>query len=304
MPTLDEYATHSPYTAPGRYAELLDAVPVDLPGLSTVVRNVLVHYRASGYKFPPERLEEIDNRWVERILAVDQGRFPQPLAVPRPDPDRVAGCCRDFTLLAVAALRQHGVPARSRIGFAGYFDPDYWYDHVVVELWDGRRWNFVDAQLDPAGAWSIDPLDLPRRVGTRPERPPVFATAAQVWTAYRRGELDPDRYGVGPGVPLGGPWFIRNYVISELAHRQRDELLLWDGWGDMRLTLGDELRLVDEVATLLLAADDGDTGADAELDRRYAGDSRLRPSGTVRCFSPTGHTRQVDLATREAVPVE
>lgn len=53
--------------------------------------------------------------------------------------DRFVGCCRDFSLLFVAALRGRGVPARTRIGFAGYFAPDFHHDHVVAELWDGHR---------------------------------------------------------------------------------------------------------------------------------------------------------------------
>ncbi len=310
MPELAEYAVHSAYTDPGLLARCSPALPVDLPALTSVVRNVLVHYRGGGFTFEGERLADIDNRWVDRILASDQRRFPQPLARPRPAEHRVAGCCRDFTLLTVAALREHGVPARSRVGFVNYFSDEseasagFWCDHVIVEAWDGQRWIFADAQLDPAGEWGFDPLDLPRLVGATPSAPPLFATAAQVWTAYRRGDIDPSRYGVDPEIPLGGPWFIRNYVLAELAHRQRDELLLWDIWGDMSITLdGADVALADEVAALLLAADDGDPAAEATLDRRYAADPRLHPQGTVRCLSPTGLTINVDLTSRDATPV-
>ncbi len=301
----DRYARHSAYTAPGAYRELLAAAPTDLAELSALVRNVLVHYRAGGVELAGERLAEIDNRWVDRILGTDQARHPWPLAQPREAAQRVAGCCRDFTLLGVAALREHGVPARSRIGFAGYFEPGFWVDHVLAEVWTGDRWRFADLQLDPAGPWGFDVQDVPLRAGTAADPAPLFATAAQVWTAYRRGAIDPDRYGVGAGVPIGGPWFIRNYVLNELAHRHGDELLLWDVWGEAtRPTLdGSDLGLVDEVAALLLAADGGDGDAERQLAGRYRTDPRLRPAQRVLCVSPRGVVAEVDLDSRAASPV-
>ena len=283
-----DWSGHSPYSDPGGFGRLLDGLPGEVRELAAVVRNVLVHYRAAGIVFEGERLAEIDNRWVDRILAADQGRFPVPLEVPRPVGSRVVGCCRDFTLLTVAALRQRGVPARSRVGFASYLVPGFHCDHVVAEFWDGERWVWVDAQLDPARGWGFDPADVPGA---------VFASAASVWSAYRRGEVDVDRYGVDPSLPqLSGGWLVFDYVLLELAHRQGDELLLWDGWGGMVEDLADaDLGLADEVSALLLAADGGDESAERELAAWYARDVRLRPSGRVRCRSPRGVTDWVEL---------
>src|ERR687898_951834 len=62
--------------------------------------------------------------------------------------DLVQGCCRDHTLLAVAALRHHGMPARSRVGFASYLSLTTWHhDHVIVEAWLGGRWRRFDTEL-------------------------------------------------------------------------------------------------------------------------------------------------------------
>ncbi len=301
-----DYRRHSPYSDPGRHAARLDPLPTDIRELTAVVRNVIVHYRASGYTFTGDRLAEIDHRWIERLLATDQRRFPEPLAVPRPEPGRVAGCCRDFTLLTVAALRHHGVPARSRIGFASYFAEDFHYDHAVAEYWNGQRWVFVDAQLEPGPKWPFDTCDIPHVVGARPPGTPLFATAARTWLAFRTGEIDAERYGVAPDLPLRGGWFIYDYVLLELAHRMRGELLLWDGWGAMTGDLDEpdaELGLVDDVAALLLATDDGDEPAERELADRYAGDPRLNPGERIRSRSPAGGDTWVDLRTRESVAV-
>lgn len=291
-----DWTRHSPYSDPGRFGPLLDALPRAVPELAAVVRNVVVHYRAAGITFEGERLAEIDHRWVDRMLAADQGRFPVPLSAPRPVDRRVVGCCRDFTLLTVAALRQRGVAARSRVGFASYLVPGFHCDHVVAEYWDGGRWVWVDAQLDPARDWGFDPADVPR-VSSAVAPGVALASAAQVWSAYRQGLLEVDRYGVDPGLPqLAGGWFVFDYVFQELAHRQGDELLLWDGWGAMVWDLADaDLALADEVAALLLAADGGDGSAERELSAWYVADPRLHPGGGVRCGSPRGTVEWVAL---------
>jgi Transglutaminase-like superfamily len=295
MSTAVDLATHSPYTGPGRFGAVLDVLPPEIRPLTDAVRNVVVHYRASGIDFPAERLAEVNLRWADSMLERDQERFGVPLAEPRPEADRLVGCCRDFTLLTVAALRQHGVAARSRIGFASYLGDGWHYDHVIAEYRDGDQWRFADAQLDPGRDWPFDPSDLPRLVGADPASAPRFETAAQVWLAFRRGDLDGERYGVAPGLPFRGGWFIRNYVIQELAHRHKDELLLWDGWGAMSDNLDGDLAKIDAIAALLLAADDGDEAAERELSTRYAADPDLRPGAKIDCRSPVGAPFTVDL---------
>jgi len=299
MSSLHDYTQQSPYSDPREYAGLLTTLPSDQPAdlgkLAAVVRNLIGHYRAAKVPYPPERLKEVDNRWIDRMLAADRSRFDTSLDAPRAEADRVVGCCRDFTLLTVAALRAGGVPARSRVGFAAYFDPIFHHDHVITEFWDGERWVFADTEIAPAGSWPpFDPLDM--SLGES-----VFETAAQVWTRFRRGELDVNTHGVGPGLPIGGDWFVRNYVIQELAHRQRDELLLWDTWGVMSLQLDGDLGLIDDVAAMLLAADAGDQAAEQKLTEWYAKDPRLHPGDRVLSYSPRGVTEEVDLRVRGPV---
>lgn len=278
----DRLARQSTYSDPRAHAALVAEVPADLPGLAAVTRNLVVHYRADGEVFTGDRLAEINSRWVERILAVDQARNAAPLAEPRALRDRVAGCCRDFALLSVAFLRDKGIPARSRIGFAGYFVPGWHHDHVVTEMWNGERWVRADTELDPAGDWGFDPLDIPL-VG---DPAPPFETAAEVWRKYRAGVVDVDTYGVDPNVPIGGAWFVRNYVLYELAHLQGDELLLWDCWGAVTGELDGDLDRIDRIAELLLGVDADDDTTATELDRLYAEEPDLRPQGEVLCFMP------------------
>lgn len=290
---------HSAYSDPGVYRERWDVLPPDatVAEIGAVVRNLLFHYRADGIDVVPERRGDVDARWTECILALDAERHPEPIDAPRERADRVAGCCRDFSLLTVSALRERGVPARSRVGFAGYFGADgFHHDHVVVEWWSGARWVRTDAQLDPAW-YPFDTLDLPR--GSLDG----FASAAEVWTALREEEADPDSFGVAPGSPIRGTTLVHDYVIRDVASRFGDELLLWDDWGGM---LADgavshvRAEAMDQLAQLVIAADGGDTEAEAELAERYRHEAGLRPCGHVRQFSPFGEPARDVRLDREA----
>jgi len=286
-----DYAVQTEYSDPGAYAGLYDALPDDIPGVGAVVRNLLIHYRGGGIEFTGDRLAEIDHRWVSSMLATDQRRNGTPLAVPREPVDRIVGCCRDYTLMFVSMLRHQGIPVRSRIGFAAYFASGFNHDHVVAEYWNGDRWVMIDAQLDPAGDHPFNSLDMPAG---------PFLSAAEVWLDVRAGTRDPGLFGIDPGSPIGGSWFIRNYVYLQLAHLHGDELLLWDNWGEMSASLDNaDLTLTDRVARLMLASDNGDDTAAKELADLYP---TVKPAGRSYLTSPAGdgHFTWVDLVRPSA----
>lgn len=297
-----DFTEQSRFSEPGRHRALLSALPTDPAGLSTVARNVVVHYRASGLDLPDSSRDDINARWLEDVLDLDLQRHARPLAEPREPSGRVQGCCRDHTLFCVGALRANGVAARSRVGFAGHFIDGWHHDHVIVEARIGGRWRRFDAELDGPRPAFPSPMDFEfDDVADR-----GFVTAAQVWAAHRRGEIDPETYGVDPEVPvLRGDRFIFNEVILEVAHRFGDELLLWDSWGSMHradvpVTAADAAWL-DSVAQLLLDADRGDYGAEARLLERYRIDAGLHPATTIVQASPYGDPPiEVDLADDRA----
>lgn len=289
MTTRERYARHSAFSDPGRHGPLLR----ELDGIEEICSastNLVLHYRAEAALMRDERREEIHSRWVETILDLDQARHPGPLLQPRPPGDRVAGCCRDHSLLAVAAFREHGVPARTRVGFTTYFaDDGFRGDHVVAEWWNGERWQRSDPELE-RGSRAFDVRDLPTGEGS------PFETAAEAWTGYRAGRLDLTRYGVAGDPNLTGPGFVRLYVIQEVLHRFGHEALLWDGVGD-----GIRDEDADEFAELLLKADAGDDTAEDRLEHLFRTDKRLTPGGTVIQFSPYGEPPTVvDLTRRPA----
>jgi hypothetical protein len=316
LPTLDAYARHTAYSDPGPHAGLLAAIEPDPASIGAAARAAVVHYRDANLSPTADQREDPDRRWLSSILDAAAERQPGPLDAARDPGAQVAGCCRDHTLFALGVLREHDVPARSRIGFAGYFSPPFWHDHVVVEHLerspDGERWVRWDAELTPGDPWSFDVRDMP----TGTDSP--FRTAAEAWRAIRSGGADAASYGVDPGMPhLCGKGFVREYVLLEVAHRMRDELLLWDLWGPMLGGDGPGLGelveqagiavpqldecafdgLADELAALLVAADGGDAAAEATLAARYT-DTLLRPGARVVTTSPSGRGGVTDLRAR------
>ena len=301
-PSVVDHSAHSVYSDPGGWASLFDEVEPGIEAVSVMARNVVAHYRAQADELPTSSRDDISLRWVDAILATDQRRHGTPLATERVVRDRVQGCCRDHTLLAVAALRHHGVAARGRVGFATYLSPTWNYDHVIVEAWLGGRWRRFDPEFSVPLPNLPDPTDIPNGADS------PFLDAAHVWRAHRAGSVDVNRFGVGDGLGISGDWFVYGYVIAEVAHRFGDELLLWDTWGAMSADLShapsEDLALVDEIAQLLVRADEGDLGMERELLDRYRSDERLRPGPHIRSISPNGGVYSVDLTTRQSARIE
>lgn len=295
---LSGYATHSEYSDPRHHAALLAAVPPDSVRLHEAVTSAVVHYRAGATPPTPAQLADVDRRWVASILDAAVERAPGlPLGTPRPPRAQVGGCCRDHSLLAVAVLREHGVPARTRLGFANYLAPDeFRRDHVVVERHDGDRWVRFDPELRPDGL-PFDVHDLPQGPGA------PFETAAEAWLAHRRDGRDLAGHGPGPDVGwLNGPGFVQRYVLGDVAHRYRHEVLLWDMWGASTppgaLPDDGDAALADRLAELTVRADAGDGAAETELEELWATDERVRPGRYVSTWSPGGRLGRTDLVAR------
>jgi hypothetical protein len=278
--TLAYYTQPGPLTDAGAHRDALLALPKDVPALLAAVQGTLVHQALThlyDFELTDAQRETAHLRPAERILGQILDDDQRPLADPREPKQRFACTCRTFTLMTVAALRTHGVPARARCGFMHY-DPnsDWHIDHWVAEHWNGERWILSDAQMDPvqtkAFKLDFDPADVPR------DR---FIVAGQAWTAYRAGELDADKCGL-PGIPgEQGAWWIAANLIRDTAALANMELLPWDVWGRMpepEDTIDADLTaLLDDLAAVTT---DPDTAADART--RYETDDRIRVPEQVR----------------------
>jgi transglutaminase-like putative cysteine protease len=67
-----------------------------------------------GFELAAKRRASVHIRPVSRLLDQILAEGVRPLDVEREPSARVAGNCRHFTVLTVAALRAHGIPVRLR----------------------------------------------------------------------------------------------------------------------------------------------------------------------------------------------
>jgi hypothetical protein len=268
--THDFYAQPGPMTSGGSHD--LSTLPADVPSLARIIQGLVIHeYMASAYgvTVPEARKAESHIRHVDemldRIFEID----PSPLTVARPPEKRLVGVCHHFSLLFVAVLRAHGIPARYRQGFGTYFNPPNAEEHVVGEYWNEKesRWILVDPQLDEV--WrsrlelDFDPLDVPH------DR---FIIAGDAWNLCRAGKADPRHYGIFVG-NLRGLWFIAAEMIRDVSALNAVEMLPWDVWGAMpqpNEPLDARFSYFDQLAALTLS-DSLD-----KLRSRFEGDPGLR----------------------------
>lgn len=269
MDELECYRRHSALTDPGAHRARLGDLPADVEALGAIVRGVVVHREETswlhGFDLPAHRRDEANTRWTQAILDYLGDLRKRPAA------QRFAGTCRDFSILLCALLREVGVPARLRAGFAGYFTTGFFDDHWVVEHWSaGHGWRLADGQLAGGAAKAyqadVDPLDVPRD---------AFLVGGQAWLECRAGVRDPDRFGVS-AAGLTGMWEVQGNVVRDLAALAKVETLPWDDWGIIGRHFDDlspyDRDLLDRAAAVSAAGGPFDA-ARAILDA----DDRLRP---------------------------
>jgi hypothetical protein len=287
------YTSQSFITDPGEYAYLYENLPRDIDGLCKAVQGLIIHYRGGemfNYTIPEERKAEIDTRYVPEMLARIQELDNRPLTEERPPERRFVGCCRDFATLFCSMARYHGIPTRTRAGFATYFDSAFNHDHEIAECWDAEKqcWRLVDPELSPLhireNRITFDVQDVPRD---------QFLVGGLVWQQCRSGRADPDLFGVDPATNLKGMSFIPDYVILDLAAQNKQEMLLWDSWGLMlkRELREDDIALLDTLATLT----QGGNETLAESQAIYEHDERLRVPSVIMKFGPVAEPSEVRL---------
>ena len=161
MTASSPYSEHTPWSEPGRFAELVSTWPLDPVDLSKAIAERLVHIRSDEGKghADQDRLRlDLGLHSTDELLAASEERRRGG------GPSKVGAVCRDFALLAVSAFRSHGVPARLRVGFADYFTEGFFEDHWLCEWRDGDCWRRLDVEVG-AGATpsriSFDPTDVP-----------------------------------------------------------------------------------------------------------------------------------------------
>ena len=271
-------------THPGIYANLLDNLPSNIGDLCKVVQGTTVHVfwaERYGLSLSEQRKAELQLRTLQKRLARTLELDDRPLSQPRPPEKKLVGNCRDFSVLLVSILRHQGVPARARCGFGAYFIPGHYEDHWVAEYWHAgqQRWVLVDAQLDSLQCEVLkipfNPLDVPRD---------QFIVGGRAWQMCRKGQADPDSFGI---FDMHGLGFVRGDFIRDVASLNRVELLPWDCWGIIEKSEIDDqadLAFLDRLAGLT----SGDVPDFETVRDLYQSDARLRMDGVIHSYGSAG----------------
>lgn len=238
---LDFYMEYGKHTHPGEYSVLFEGLPESLQGLCEWIKTQLIHpeevERFADVLPEGRKSEDSDFYSVHDMLRELAIRNPQGLTMKREPAERLVLSCRFHAMLLVSVMKSRGVPARVRVGFAGYIAPESGkhFDHWIAEIWNERegRWMSVDADTQ-----RVDFND--------------FEVVWDVWQGTRKGEVYPQQYGVhiwwGPGYILGN-------LCHDLYACLNHELIYWEGpelfHRDAEQLSAEELAFVDRLAHLL-----------------------------------------------------
>ncbi|MBY5791297.1 transglutaminase domain-containing protein [Rhizobium leguminosarum bv. viciae] len=272
---VDFYTRPGQMTSAGPHAPALAALK-GVGAVAAAVHGTLLHEAwAPRYNQPltPARRAQSHTRPAREILDTIMAIDPAPLDIPRPPEKRSIGVCRHFTVLACAALKAQGVPARARCGFGMYFEAGKGIDHWIAEYWDGERWVSADFQIDDlqraALKLDFDPLD---------QQPGKFLSAGETWQRCRPDAADPGKFGI---FDESGFWFIAMNLVRDFAALNNMEMLPWDNWGAMpqpkEEISPDDLARFDRLAALTVDVDQ----RFGELQALYQDDAGLRVPAQV-----------------------
>ncbi len=225
MGNLERWRSHNPMSDPGTWPLHFEGLPSDVAALCRVVQGVLIHSDwIAAYGVSEAAFRTVSRETLPLAARLGQicGADSRALAFERPADRRAVGTCRDYALMLCGMLRQHGVAARVRCGFAAYFKKP-WEDHWICEYWRDGGWKRADAQLDgivaPRLGIAFDPSDLPAD---------MFITAGEAWRRCRSGEADPEMFG--HGTAASGLWFVRVNVVRDHHSLNGRETSDWDTW--------------------------------------------------------------------------
>lgn len=283
--------TQTAWSDPGRHGDALAELPPAPETMAEGCSALIVHFGVAssrGIDVPDKARDDAGLRTIEAMLDRILSRDSSPLTEPRAPQNLLFGSCRQFSLLAAARMRQAGIPARLRVGFADYFRPDHLVDHWVCEYDDGNGWRPLDPELDRTSreqfGIAFPAHDVPRE---------NFRSAAATWQAIRRGQVDPARVGV-PEIGAVGTWFAAASLMRDAAALAGVELQPWDYWGCARAfhpgcTLAhDELQRFDALARDL--SEEPSTQSDANA--LMTAHPWVSPGDAVLSFVPFGEPRE------------
>jgi Transglutaminase-like superfamily len=273
MEALEFYRKHDLFSDPGEYAGRYLELPTEMNALHAAINDLLIHNwkverdRPGWIKAHPQEVD-VFTRPIRKVLERVASLGLEPWNQSRPSDRRVVIDCRHFSLLLCSVLRERGIPARTRCGFATYLEETHWMDHWVCEFWEDkqRRWVMEDADLQLHSVPSNQ-----------------FYTGIHAWEVSRKMPSMAWQFGYSKEEHDRGAWVARANLVRDFAALNGFVSISGDSWElgdktDDQLDSAD-FQLLDEIVRL------GDDNATFEQRQAlYAACQELRPGETIKHF--------------------
>jgi len=257
MNQLNFYKTHGNRTLVD--SKTFNNFPQDVKSLTEIIRGVGMHpCHLNGLILPSERINDRYLKTVQEVVKKIKILDDSDLIKNRNDENKIVIICRHFAMLLTSILREQGVPARCRCGFATYFSNGWFEDHWICEYWNGVRWIRVDPQMDKLITAkkqlnNIDFNDMPSD---------IFFIGGVLWKLYREGIISGEFCGFSHEESERGEWYIRdnmlrdyfslnkieysyqetNYLMDRNYIPNKEELILLDKIADLTININDNFN--------------------------------------------------------------
>lgn len=198
---------------------IFDDFPDDIKEICKIIQGLLIHPSAGlklyDLNFPKDRIDDRYIKTLSESISKIQSIENKPLIECRHPNKRIVNNCRHFAMFICSVLREKGISARCRCGYAIYLEPGWFEDHWICEYWNKneKKWIKVDSQIDDIHIlWcsinrkKIDFTNLPKE---------AFLCAGVVWKLYRQGLIDGNLFGFSLGEKEYGEWHIRGNLFRD-----------------------------------------------------------------------------------------
>ena len=270
---MEYYRKHDLFSDPGEYASRYLELPAQMDTLHAAINELLIHNwkverdRPGWIKAHPQEVD-VFTRPIRKVLERVASLGPEPWNRSRPPDRRAVIDCRHFSLLLCSVLRERGIPARTRCGFATYLEETHWMDHWVCEYWDEEQ-----------GRWVMEDADLQLHAVPSDQ----FYTGIHAWEISRKTPSMARQFGYGKEKEDRGAWVVRANLVRDFAALNGFVSISGDSWElgektDDQLVSAD-VQLLDEIIQL------GDGNAAFEQRQTlYAACQELRPGENIKHF--------------------
>lgn len=236
--------------------------PKDIKDISTIIQGLLVHPGILNLYGLDNLIDGTSIKTVGDVIDKIKKVNSKSLLENRNPDERVVAICKHFSMFMCSVLREQGIPARTRCGFATYFVKGFYEDHWICEYWNEKenKWNIVDAQINDIQMLG---LNLKRdKIDFTNLKKGEFFPAGILWKLYRLGLLDGNLCGYSLDEGKVGEYYIRGNMLRDFFALSKIEY----NYSETNKLMGREYSLKEEELLILDKIADLTASVDSKFD--------------------------------------